>query len=112
MASSDDLPLFMWSLCPETSANYEKCLQVDFPSDRTDDIALLNNVDGEATILKGVLMKEPAVRVSVTIDGNILEVCGKIRQIKHQQKYGVKSVRFHFLISHFDFKIDRDAQLT
>ena len=74
MASSDDLPHFMWSLCPETSANYEKCLQVDFPSDRTDDIALLNNVDGEATILKGVLMKEPTVRVSVTIDENILEV--------------------------------------
>ena len=64
----------MWSSCPEKSSNYDKCLQVDFPSDRTDDIALLNNVDGEATILKGVLMKEHTVRVSVTIDGTILEV--------------------------------------
>ena len=74
VASSDNLPHFMWSLCPETSANYDKCLQVDFPSDRTDDIALLNNVDGEATILEGVLMTEQNVRVSVTIDGSIIEV--------------------------------------
>ena len=74
VARSENLPHFMWSLCPETSANYDKCLQVDFPSDRTDDIALLNNVYGEATILKGVLMTEQNVRVSVTIDGSIIEV--------------------------------------
>lgn len=73
-ASANDLPQFMWTLCPETSKKYDQCLEVDFPSDRTDDIALLNYVGGETTILKGILMKEGGVHVSVTVEGNILTV--------------------------------------
>ena len=73
-ASANDLPQFMWTLCPETSKKYDQCLEVDFPSDRTDDIALLNYVGGEKTILKGILMKEGGVHVSVTVEGSILTV--------------------------------------
>ena len=73
-ASANDLPQFMWTLCPETSKKYDQCLEVDFPSDRTDDVALLNYVGGEKTILKGILMKEGGVHVSVTVEGSILTV--------------------------------------
>ena len=64
----------MWTVCPDTTEQYDQCLEVDFPSDRTDDIALLKYVDGETTILKGMLMMEQNVKVTVTVEGNILDV--------------------------------------
>ena len=42
--------------------------------DRTDDVALLNYVGGETTILKGDLMKDVNVHLSVTVEGSILSV--------------------------------------
>ena len=66
----------MWTLCPETTEQYDQCLEVDFPSDRTDDVALLMYVGGETTILKGELMKDTNVHLSVTVEGSILTVSG------------------------------------
>ena len=64
----------MWTLCPDTPEKYDQCLEVNFPSDKTDDVALLNHVDGETTILKGTLMKELHVHLSVTVEGSMLTV--------------------------------------
>jgi hypothetical protein len=61
-------------MCPDTTEQFDQCLEVDFPSDRTDDIALLKYVGGETTILRGRLMREQNVQISVTVEGQILTV--------------------------------------
>ena len=79
-ADTSDLPKFAWTDCPiDTSGDginwqYDKCLEVDFPLDQSDDTILLNYVNGETTVLKGHLKDDPDVHVSVTIEGSILEV--------------------------------------
>ena len=74
--NSDDLPRFMWTLCPETNEVFDQCLEVDFPKDKSSDIALLHYVDGETTILRGDLMDESTVHVSVTVEQSVLTVKG------------------------------------
>ena len=64
----------MWTLCPTTGEQFDQCLEVDFPKDKSNDIALLHYVDGETTILKGQLMTESIVHVSVTVEKAILTV--------------------------------------
>ena len=64
----------MWTLCPTTGEQFDQCLEVDFPLDKTNDIALLNYVDGETTILRGQLMTESVVHVSVTVEQSVLTV--------------------------------------
>jgi len=64
---------FHWTNCPADEAA-DQCLKVDFPADRTDDIALLNYVDGEVTILSGFLMSARELAVSVTMYEDHLEV--------------------------------------
>ena len=72
--NNEDLPEFHWTNCPAVEGDqYDKCLRVDFP-DQNDDIALLNQVNGEDTIFHGILNKEPHVQASVTVRGNMLEV--------------------------------------
>jgi hypothetical protein len=75
-ATTKDLPIFSWTTCPSVDGaeQPDKCLEVDFPSDRTDDIALLTYVDGISTILKGTLMTESSVSVSVTVEDSILTI--------------------------------------
>ena len=62
----------MWTLCPDDK--FDECLEVDFPKDKSTDVALLNYVDGETTILRGDLREESGVHVSVTVEQNILTV--------------------------------------
>lgn len=57
---------------PEAHAN--QCLKVDFPSDKTDDIALLEYVDGDITILTGHLMADAKQAISVTIYEEHMEI--------------------------------------
>lgn len=64
---------FHWTDCP-SDETADQCLKVDFPADQTDDIALLNYVDGEVTILSGFLMKDQKSAVSVTMYEDHLEV--------------------------------------
>ena len=59
--------------CPEDS-NTDRCLKVVYPGDKTEDIALLNYVDGEITILSGSLMNEQGTAISVTIYEDHMEV--------------------------------------
>ena len=61
-------------MCPETTEAYDQCLEVDFPKDKATDIALLHYVDGETTILRGDLMEESTVHLSVTVEQNVLTV--------------------------------------
>ena len=56
------------------AAQYDKCLEVDFPLDQSDDTALLNYVNGETTVLKGFLKNEPNATLSVTVEGDVLTV--------------------------------------
>ena len=62
----------MWTLCPDDK--FDECLEVDFPKDKATDVALLNYVDGETTILRGDLREESGVHVSVTVEQSILTV--------------------------------------
>ena len=64
----------MWTLCPTTGEQFDQCLEVDFPLDKSNDIALLNYVDGETTILRGQFMTESVVHVSVTVEQSVLTV--------------------------------------
>ena len=64
---------FHWTDCP-SDETADQCLKVDFPADQTDDIALLNYVDGEVTILSGFLMNDQKSAVSVTMYEDHLEV--------------------------------------
>ena len=66
------MPHFAWQDCPD--AKFDKCLGVVFPADDTGDLALLNYVDGETTVLKGYLESEPGSHLSVTVDGSRLTV--------------------------------------
>ena len=60
--------------CPaETTA--DQCLRVDFPGDKTDDVALLHYVEGETTVLSGHLMKDTEQSIAVTIYEDHMEVC-------------------------------------
>ena len=59
--------------CPEDS-NADRCLKVVYPGDKTEDIALLNYVDGEVTILSGFLMNEQGTAISVTVYEDHMEV--------------------------------------
>ena len=65
---------FKWIDCPVDEVNIDACLRVDFPGDKTDDIALLNKVDGEDTILSGFLRNENAIAISVTVYEDHMEV--------------------------------------
>jgi hypothetical protein len=60
--------------CPDKTTA-KVCLEVDFPKDRTDDIALLEYVDGEVTVLSGHLMKDTKQSIAVTIYEDHMEVC-------------------------------------
>ena len=64
----------MWTLCPETNEVFDQCLEVDFPKDKSSDIALLHYVDGITTILRGDLMDESTVHMSVTVERSVLTV--------------------------------------
>ena len=64
----------MWTLCPETNEEFDQCLEVDFPKDKSSDIALLHYVDGITTILRGDLMDESTVHMSVTVEQSVLTV--------------------------------------
>ena len=68
---------FKWIDCPEDEVNKDACLRVDFPGDKTDDIALLNKVDGEDTILSGFLKNENTKAISVTVYEDHMEVDDK-----------------------------------
>ena len=68
---------FKWIDCPVDEENIDACLRVDFPGDKTDDIALLNKVDGEDTILSGFLKNENTQAISVTVYEDHMEVDDK-----------------------------------
>ena len=68
---------FKWIDCPVDEVNIDACLRVDFPGDKTDDIALLNKVDGEDTILSGFLKNENTQAISVTVYEDHMEVDDK-----------------------------------
>ena len=77
-ASSDENHAeFKWIDCPTDEVNIDACLRVDFPGDKTDDIALLNKVDGENTILSGFLKDENTQAISVTVYEDHMEVDDK-----------------------------------
>ena len=77
-ASSDENHAeFKWIDCPTDEVNIDACLRIDFPGDKTDDIALLNKVDGENTILSGFLKDENTQAISVTVYEDHMEVDDK-----------------------------------
>ena len=76
-SSGDNHAEFKWIDCPVDEVNIDACLGVDFPGDKTDDIALLNKVDGEDTILSGFLKNENTQAISVTIYEDHMEVDDK-----------------------------------
>ena len=59
--------------CP-SDVSADMCLKVDFPSDKTDDTALLHYVNGEVTVFTGHLMEEETQTISVTIYEDHMEV--------------------------------------
>ena len=75
--ATNDHAEFEWTECGENVA--DQCLMVVFPADNTDDIALLNYVDGEVTVLSGHLKGDESIAISVTVEENQLEVNIKIR---------------------------------
>ena len=87
----------MWTLCPDDK--FDECLEVDFPKDRATDIALLNYVDGETTILRGDLREESGVHVSVTVEQSVLTV--RFFYIKFQKRLFTLSYCNEKLLRHF-----------
>ena len=71
--ADDNHAQFHWEGCPEDT-NADQCLKVVYPGDKTEDIALLNYVDGETTILSGSLMNEQGTAISVTVYEDHMEV--------------------------------------
>ena len=63
---------FSWTDCGDNVA--DQCLMVVFPSDNTVDMALLNYVDGEITVLSGHLKDDEGISVAVTVEEHQLEV--------------------------------------
>ena len=78
---------FKWIDCPEDEVNLVACLRVDFPGDKTDDIALLNKVGGEDTILSGFLKNENTKAISVTVYEDHMEVDDKTRLHTQTEQY-------------------------
>ena len=79
------LPHFVWTECP--SAEYDKCLAVNFPHDNSHDIVLLNYVKEIQSVLEGHLQTEVESHVSVTVEGPILTV-RMIQYVMHGKKAG------------------------
>jgi len=70
--AASDHAQFEWTDCGENVA--DQCLMVLFPADNTADIALLNYVDGEVTVLSGHLKDDESIAISVTVEEHQLEV--------------------------------------
>ena len=70
--AASDHAQFEWTDCGENVA--DQCLMVLFPADNTADIALLNYVDGEVTVLSGHLKDDESIAISVTVEEHRLEV--------------------------------------
>ena len=70
--AASDHAQFEWTDCGENVA--DQCLMVVFPADNTADIALLNYVDGEVTVLSGHLKDDESIAISVTVEEHQLEV--------------------------------------
>ena len=75
---------FKWIDCPEDEVKIDACLRIDFPGDKTDDIALLNKVDGEDTILSGFLKNENTKAISVTVYGDHMEVDDRLHKTRQR----------------------------
>jgi len=63
---------FSWTDCGDNVA--DQCMMVVFPSDNTVDMALLNYVDGEITVLSGHLKEDEGISVAVTVEEHQLEI--------------------------------------
>ena len=97
-SSGDNHAEFKWIDCPEDEVNIDTCLRVDFPGDKTDDIALLNKVGGEDTILSGFLKNENTKAISVTVYEDHMEVDDKTRLHTQTEQYSnndIPSLKFY-----------------
>ena len=70
--ATNDHARFEWSDCGDNVA--DQCLMVVFPADNMVDVALLNYVDGEITVLSGHLKDDESISVAVSVEEHQLEV--------------------------------------
>ena len=70
--ADNDHAQFQWTDCGDNAA--DQCMMVVFPADNTVDVALLNFVDGEITVLSGHLKGDESISIAVTVEEHQLEV--------------------------------------
>ena len=70
--ATNDHARFEWTDCGDNVA--DQCLMVVFPADNMVDVALLNYVDGEITVLSGHLKDDESISVAVSVEEHQLEV--------------------------------------
>ena len=69
---TNDHARFEWTDCGDNVA--DQCMMVVFPADNMVDVALLNYVDGEITVLSGHLKDDESISVAVSVEEHQLEV--------------------------------------
>jgi len=70
--ATNDHARFEWTDCGDNVA--DQCLMVVFPADNMVDVALLNYVDGEITVLSGHLKDDESISVAVSVEEHQLEI--------------------------------------
>ena len=70
--ATNDHARFEWTDCGDNVA--DQCMMVVFPADNMVDVALLNYVEGEITVLSGHLKDDDSISVAVSVEEHQLEV--------------------------------------